>query len=144
LRGYALAKQLERVSPDSLVSNFWGLDRFTGLLHRRAEFRFSVGCRAPTDPLTLNEIQVLAREAILGRSAELVLIGLKRDGSDLVLENLRVTSRVVADDALVDHPIDRATQFLYAQINVHHYRFAFDECNNLVHMTNRSGYDFGD
>lgn len=81
-----------------------------------------------------------ANDAMKARGAELHIIGLESDGSDLHLLETRLSKRNVKADQPIDHEIDAATHFLYAKINGYRYRFAFDECGNVLDLSNLTGF----
>jgi len=98
-------------------------------------------CERPlstSDQVVLEEI---AFNTMKERPTELSFLGLEPDASDLVFSNIRSTSRELTEDQTIDHPVDLATLFLYAEINGHNYMFSFDNCGQLLNMANRSGFD---
>jgi hypothetical protein len=101
-------------------------------------------CEEPIAPENLMTLEAIATEAMRERPSELVLIGLKKDGSDLILQNSWMTKREIVSDTVVDHPDDLATRFLYTNVNGYDYLYTFDDCNNLLNIVNRNGFILSD
>ncbi|MDT0684498.1 hypothetical protein RM543_17590 [Roseicyclus sp. F158] len=86
-------------------------------------------------------LEEIAFNTMKERPTELDFLGLDSDASDLFFLNIRSTSRELTENQTIDHPVDLAALFLYADINGYRYMFAFDDCGQLLSKANRSGFD---
>lgn len=88
----------------------------------------------------LDNLVKIATSEMKARTGELRLLGLLEDGSDLIVVGNRATQRSPVPEREVDHPMDRATVFLYATIHEFDYRFAFSRCGETLEISNLSGF----
>ncbi|MGX9355029.1 hypothetical protein ACS3SW_07665 [Roseobacteraceae bacterium S113] len=98
-------------------------------------------CEQPLFTPDLAVLEEIAFETMAERPAELSFLGLESDASDLVLLSTRSTSRELPEDQTIDHPMDLATLFLYADINGYSYMFSFDDCGQILNIANSSGFN---
>lgn len=97
-------------------------------------------CEHPISTSDLAILEEIAFDTMAERPTELSFLGLESDASDLVLLSTRSSSRELPEDQTIDHPMDRATLFLYADINGYSYMFSFDDCGQILNIANRSGF----
>ncbi len=81
-----------------------------------------------------------AKTYLLQRSEELLLLGVREDGSDLTVLATRLIRQEPLPKSDRNLPIDHATTFLHADVNGYGYRFAFDDCAQVLAASNASGF----